>query len=69
VAYDDGGPARRAELMRELRRINAALARLDVPARVPTKMVRRYSTEELEVVVAGARRHWLMVVYQLGGTA
>jgi len=69
MADDPTPDARRVELMRDLRKINAGLARLGLPARVPTKTARVCSTDELEVLVAGARRHWLMVVYQLGGTA
>jgi len=54
--------------MGELKKINAGLARLGVPARVPAKLARLYSTDELEVLLVGARQHYLTVQYQMRGT-
>ena len=65
---DEGIPQRRAQLMGELKKINAGLARLGVPARVPAKLARLYSTDELEVLLVGARQHYLTVQYQMRGT-
>jgi hypothetical protein len=65
VDADDG----RAELFAELGVINAELARLGVPAKVPVEVAEIYPTSDLVTLVAAARRQHLTVLFQLGGTA
>jgi len=67
----DGGAvaARRTELLRELRRINARLVDMKVPVRLQPKEARLFSVDQLETAMVGARSHYVMVVYQMGGTA
>jgi hypothetical protein len=62
-------PARRLALMEELGLINVELARLGVPARVTVLVADLYPTEQLPDLIAAARQHFLVVLYQLGGTA
>jgi hypothetical protein len=65
VDGDDG----RARLLEELAVVNAELSRLGVPAKVPVEVAEIYPTADLVTLVAAARRQWLTVLYQLGGTA
>ena len=59
----------RDRLLGELDEINTALAGLGVAARVNAAVAVLCSDGELTRLVGLARRQWLDVLYQLGGTA
>jgi hypothetical protein len=59
----------RDRLLGELDTINTALAGLGVAARVSGAVAALCENGELTRLVVVARRQWLDVLYQLGGTA
>jgi hypothetical protein len=58
----------RAELLGELAVINELLADRGVPAVVSSRLAEVFPTSDLPRLVAFARKQYLGVLYQLGGT-